>query len=311
MNREELRSIIKGVIATVPTPFKEDYQVDYGRMTEATHQWIESGVVNGKSIIKVAAAMGEGTALTEHEWSTVIKAVVQAADGRVPVMAAIHYKDTIRVIQDAKIASDLGVIGLQISPPIFNHPTVEDMLRHFDTISDNIDIGILVYNTHWLPGGAIYPDTFRKMSDFEKVVAIKWSPPKGCEYEDIFKLKGIFNIIDNADRPVDCGRLGGHGFVSDGISAYPSFYIDVWDMILSGKYEEAEARWNKVVRPLRKISHDWMEISGGEGSFEKALQENMGINMGPPRPPSIQVDSIYMAKLKEAMIDWGWPVPNR
>ena len=38
---------------------------------------------------------------------------------------------------------------------------------------------------------------------------------------------------------------------------------------------------------------------------------NMGINMGPPRPPSIQVDSIYMAKLKEAMIDWGWPVPNR
>ena len=37
----------------------------------------------------------------------------------------------------------------------------------------------------------------------------------------------------------------------------------------------------------------------------------MGINMGPPRPPSIQVDSIYMAKLKEAMIDWGWPVPDR
>ena len=311
MNRDELRSIIKGVIATVPTPFDDNYRVDHGRMLEATDNWIEAGVVEGKSIIKVAAAMGEGPQLSEGEWAGLIKTVVHAARGRVPIMAAIHYKDTIRTIEDAKIASDLGVIGLQISPPIFNQPTVEDMIRHFGIISENIDIGVLVYNTHWMPGGAIYPDTFRRMSDFEQVAAIKWSPPSGCEYEDIFELRGTFNIIDNADRPVDCGRLGGHGFVSDGIAAYPSFYIGVWDMILQGQYEEAEAAWNAVVRPLRKLSHEWMKVSGGEGSFEKALQENMGMPMGPPRLPSIPVGLGHMAKLKEAMVGWGWPVPGR
>ena len=310
MNRDKLRSLITGVIATVPTPFDESYRVDYGRMAEATNHWVENGVVNGKAVIKVAAAMGEGPQLSENEWSKLIKTVVETTAGRAQVMAAIHYKDTVRTIEDAKIATDLGAIGLQISPPIFNQPSEADMLRHFSMISDAIDIGILVYNTHWMPGGAIYPDTFRKMSDFEQVAAIKWSPPSGTEYEEIFELKDTFNIIDNADRPADCGRLGGHGFVSDGIAAYPPFYVGTWDMVLEGRYEEAEAQWDAVVRPLRVLAQKWARISGGEGSFEKALQENMGIPMGPPRPPSIPVDAENMKELKQAMIGWGWPVPN-
>ena len=131
MNRDKLRSLITGVIATVPTPFDESYRVDYGRMAEATNHWVENGVVNGKAVIKVAAAMGEGPQLSENEWSKLIKTVVETTAGRAQVMAAIHYKDTVRTIEDAKIATDLGAIGLQISPPIFNQPSEADMLRHF------------------------------------------------------------------------------------------------------------------------------------------------------------------------------------
>lgn len=279
-------------------------------MAEAVNRWIENGLVNGKSIIKIASAMGEGPQLSEIEWSSLIKTVVKAADGRIPIMTATHYKDTIRTINDAKIASALGTIGIQVSPPIYNQPTVDDMLRHYDMISKNVDIGILIYNTHWMPGGSIHPDTFRRMNNFEHIVAIKWSPPNGCQYEDIFTLKDTFNIIDNSDRPVDCGRLGGHGFVSDGVSAYPPFYIDTWQMVLDGKYEAAEVSWNKVVRPLRSLAQDWAKISGGEGSFEKALQETMGFPMGPPRPPSIELDAHHMSLLKKSMLSWGWPVPQ-
>ncbi len=225
-------------------------------------------------------------------------------------MGAVHYKDTVRAIEDAKRAADLGVIGLQVSPPVFNHPSQDDMLRYFGALSDAIDIGIMIYNTPWLPKGGIYPDTFREMVDFEHVVAIKWHPPEGVRYEDIFDLADTFNIMDNAANPVACHRLGGRGFLSDGVGAYPPFFLGVWDLMEAGRYHEAQAEWDKGIVPFRDFYARAAEKSGGEGKVEKAMSEIMGLPMGPPRPPSIPLDDEEMAELRALMMSWGWPVPE-
>ena len=68
MDRAELRELIQGPIATVPTPFDDDFEVDFGRMHELTQQWVDEGLVKGKAVIKVAAAMGEGPMLKDEEW---------------------------------------------------------------------------------------------------------------------------------------------------------------------------------------------------------------------------------------------------
>lgn len=310
MDREEIRRQMVGVIAAAPTPFDDDYRVDYGLIAAATETWVERGLVEGKSVLKVAAAMGEGPQLREDEWQALIQTVVQAADGRVPVMGAVHYKDTIRTIEDINIAADAGAIGCQVSPPIFNQPTEDDMLRFFGDVSDGIDIGVLIYNTHWLSHGGILPKTFEKMTDFEYIVGIKWSPPEGSEYEDIFSLTGTFNIMDNSDRPIDCHRLGGRGVLTDGVDAYPTFYLNVWDLMEEGKYTEAQAEWDRVIPELRAFYRDVTQFSGGEGRVAKGLSELMGVPVGPPRPPSLPLSDDDMDKLRALAIGWGWPVPD-
>ena len=310
MRRNELRKLIVGPIATVPTAFDEEYELDYGRMAEATERWIQAGLVEGRSVLKVAAAMGEGPQLREEEWGRVLGTVVEAAKGRGPVMGAVHYKDTVRTIEDARRAADVGVIGLQISPPVFNQPSQEDTLRYYGAVSDAIDIGIMVYNTHWLPHGGIYPDTFRRMVDFENMAAIKWSPPKGVAYEDIFDLAETFTIMDNASQPVLCHKLGGRGFLSDGVDSYPQYYLGVWDLMEAGRYNEAQAEWDRVILPLRAFYAKVVKRSGGEGRVEKAMSEIMGLPMGPPRPPSEPLDGREMAELRGLMMGWGWPVPE-
>ena len=102
MDREEIQKLIVGPIATVPTPFDDRYRVDYGLMAEATERWIGGGLVTEKSVLKVAAAMGEGPQLTESEWTKLLKTCVDASKGRVPIMGAIHYKDTVRAVEDPK-----------------------------------------------------------------------------------------------------------------------------------------------------------------------------------------------------------------
>ena len=86
MNREETKKLIVGPIATVPTPFDADYEVDYLKMRDLTQWWVESGLVKGKAVIKVAAAMGEGPQLRDDEWPELLQTVIQAADGKATVM---------------------------------------------------------------------------------------------------------------------------------------------------------------------------------------------------------------------------------
>lgn len=311
VNREELRKLIVGAIATVPTPFDDEFEVDYTRMAEATERWIQGGLVQGKSVIKVAAAMGEGPQLRDNEWPHLLRTAVEAARGRVPVLCGIHYKDTVRTVEDARRAQDLGAIGLQISPPVFNDPTQDDILRYYEAVSDAVEIGVMVYNTHWIKGGAVYPETFRKMADFEHVVCIKWNPPEGVEYEAIYELADTFNIIDNSRQPVRCHRLGGRGFISIGAEVYPPAYVGLWDLMESGRYDEAQATWDRMNPPLRAFYDRAAQNSGGQARVKKAMSKVMGFPVGDSRPPSLPLTDAEIEELREMMVGWGWPVPEK
>lgn len=311
MKRDQIKKLLVGAIATVPTPFNEDFHVNYSLMAEATENWIQAGLITGKSVIKVAAAMGEGSQLREEEGPRLLSTVVKVAKERVPVVYSIHHKDTIRTIEDAKQAESLGAIGLQISPPIFNHPSQDDILRFYEAVSDSIDIGILVYNTHWFQGGAIYPETIRKMAQFENVAVIKWSPPEGIDYEEIFSLADVVNIIDNNGQPVKCHMLGGKGFVADGVSAFPQHYLRVWDLLQMNQHEKAQSLWDKVNTPLRKFFIETQKQSGGEARIEKALCSIMGLPVGVSRPPSLPLSDGEITQLRKLVISWGWPVPDK
>ena len=53
--------------------------------------------------------------------------------------------------------------------------------------------------------------------------------------------------MDNSTVPIDCHRLGGRGFLTDGVDAHPAFYLNVWDLMEQGKYTEAQAEWDSVI----------------------------------------------------------------
>jgi 4-hydroxy-tetrahydrodipicolinate synthase len=294
----------------VPTPFDDDFQVDFGKMATLTKFLVESGLVTGTAVLKVAAAMGEGPQLRDNEWAPLLRTVVQAAQDKAVIACGIQYKDTVRAIEDARRAQDLGAVALQIAPPIFNDPTQDDILRYFEAISEAIDIGIIIYNSPWWPNGNILPETFLKMKDFEHVVAIKWSVPQGQDYNDMRDLVPIFNILDNSDQPVRCHKLGGQGYISDTADAYPPFDLKVWELMESHRYDEAQAFYDAVVKRLRgEFERKLYPISGGQARLKKGLLAAMGHPVGVSRPPSLPLSEEEMAALRELLLSFGWPVP--
>jgi len=310
MTRDELKKLIMGPIATVPTPFDDDFEVDYGRMAEATAYWVSQGLVKGRAVIKVAAAAGEGPMLTDAEWPSLLTTAVQAAKGQAAIVHGIHYKDTKRTIEDAKRAQDLGAIGLQITPPIHNAPTQDDMLRYFEAVSQAIDIGIIVYNHPWFPSGNVLPETIRRMADFEHVVAIKWSPGPGAPYDDMRTFAHIFNVIDNTVQPILCHRLGGRGYVQTVAVANAPHDLRVWDLMEAGKYDEALALYESVMLPLRKLGEKFSHRSGGQARMDKGVMYLMGMPMGASRPPSLGLDAAELSELRQLLLGFGWAVVN-
>ena len=84
MDRQELRRLIKGLIVVTCTPFDDGYELDLGRMAEITEFFVESGLVEGRAVLKVVSIMGELPSMTDEEWPHVVRATVRAANGRVP-----------------------------------------------------------------------------------------------------------------------------------------------------------------------------------------------------------------------------------
>ena len=310
MDRDELRRLIKGIVVVTVTPFDDDYELDLGRMAETTEFWIESGLVEGRAVIKVVSIMGELPSLADEEWPHVVRTVVRAAKGRVPVLSAVHGKDTKRTIDDALKAQDLGAVGLQVTPHLENLPTQDDILRYFEAISDAIDIGVMVYHAHWYQHGRIEIDTFKRMAEFEHVMAIKWNTPADVPYESMRELVPHFNILDNSNQPGRCFENGGHGFLDHLAPAYPQHELEILELLERGKYDEAQASWDAVSRPTNEFREKMYARSGGVARVKKAAMAIMGHPVGSMRPPSLPLDDEEMAELRSILIGVGWPVPE-
>ena len=305
MTRDELKKLIGGTIVTMPTCFDDDYGLDLGRHAEMVGWWMEQGVGTGINPLKSSAAMGEGPDLSDEEWPDLLRTVVDAAGSDAVVICGLKTKNTLHTIEDAKRAQDLGAAGVQIDLPIFHHPTQDDHLRYFTDISDAIDIGIMIYNTHWFGCVSLTAETMLRLNDAEHVVAIKWGVPEGEDYDQMRQFAHIFNVIDNANQPVRCHKNGGRGYISPTIAGCPQHDLEIWQLLEAHRYEEAQAKYDCVRDVLEPFRMKAAKRSGGY-RFNKGLSAALGRPVGPTRPPTLPLDDQEIAELQGLLRGIGW-----
>jgi len=305
MDRAELKRLIRGVLATPPTPFDDEMKLDLARTTEITRWWVENGLGTDEAPLKVAAAGGEGPDLSDDEWPHLLRTVVNAAGSDAVIMCGLKTKNTLHTIDDAKRAQDLGAIGLQIDLPFFHHPNQDDYVRFFTDISDAIDIGIMIYNTHWFGAESITAETVLRLADAEHVVAVKWNTPDPNDFDEMRKFSHVFNVIDNSGQTVRCHKNGGRGFVSFLAPVHPPYELEVWRLLEEHRYEEAQVKIDRV----RNVTQPWraktQAVSGGYRQG-KGMLKAIGRSVGPPRPPTLPLDTEEIAEVKALLEKLGW-----
>ena len=157
-----------GSYVALITPFKDNLEVDYDKLSELLDFQIENGT-NG---IVVCGTTGEAATLSEEEYIKVITFVTEKSKGKVKVVAGAGSNSTKRAVELTKICKEIGVDVVLSVAPYYNKPTQKAIIEHFKKIAE-VGIDVILYNVPSRTGVNIEARTTIELSKVKNIVGVK------------------------------------------------------------------------------------------------------------------------------------------
>ncbi|MAE27878.1 MAG: 4-hydroxy-tetrahydrodipicolinate synthase [Planctomycetes bacterium] len=159
----------QGSLVAVPTPFR-DGALDL----ESFREIVNLHAAAGTSAIVVSGTTGECATLTEDERRTLLRAAIEFADERLPVIAGVGTNCTRTTVELARFAAASGAAGLLVVTPYYNRPSRRGLLNHFTAVAQAAPIPIILYNIPRRTGSDLTPDIVAELCARQRnIVAIK------------------------------------------------------------------------------------------------------------------------------------------
>ena len=160
--------MINGSIPALVTPFKNG-ALDL----ETLKALVEWHIAEGSSGLVPVGTTGESPTLSHEEHDTVIEVVVQAARGRVPVIAGAGSNNTVEGMRLIRHAAKVGATAALVVTPYYNKPTQAGLTAHFTALHDCSDLPIIIYN---IPGRSVVdmsPETMGVLAQLPRIIGVK------------------------------------------------------------------------------------------------------------------------------------------
>jgi len=285
MNLKKVKEKLRGPVVSMPTPMKENYDLDLQGLKKNVRFIIENGL-EGNGVLMAVTAGGESFALSIEEQKAAMKTVADEAKGKVPLITSAQDCNINTVIELSNYAESVGYDVVQISQPYYTGPSSKELYQWFEKISENVEIGIMVYNTPWLSGGlSIDVDLMGKLIEIPKVVSVKWSSADRFAYMEGYKrYADKIPILANDAAPIVAHMLGAKMFLAIPGNYDPQYVVNVWKLLEKKQYPEALNELYKFTIPW----YQWLGELAKEGVNEagtKFTLELLGHPAGPARPP--------------------------
>ena len=244
-----IRPALHGALTALVTPLAADGSLD----ETALRQLVRWQVLAGIDGLVPVGTTGEAPTLTPAERERVIAAVVETVGespsrGRIPVVAGTGTNDTAATIAATRRAAELGADAALVVAPYYNRPDGRMLEAHFRAVADEGRLPIVVYNVPSRTGTNVPVETFLRLAEHPRVVAIK---------EASGSLEQIARIC--RDRPRDVAvlagddawtlpvlALGGDGVVSVASNEIPAEVVSLCAAAISGDWDLARRlheRW--------------------------------------------------------------------
>ncbi len=231
------------------TPFKPDLSIDESALRNLVEYQIRGGV----DFLVPCGTTGESVTMSEEEQARVVSIVVEAARGRVLVVAGAGGYNTREIIERVHTYARLGADAILSVTPYYNKPTQEGLYQHYRAIAESSSLGIVLYNVPGRTSCNIEPATVQRLAEIEKIIGIKEASGNISQIAEITTLvKGSFKVFAGDDSVVlPVAALGGVGVVSVASNLLPREVSSLAHACLEGRYHDAR-ELNRQLTPLFK-----------------------------------------------------------
>jgi 4-hydroxy-tetrahydrodipicolinate synthase len=275
------RPVLRGAFTAMVTPFTADGTLD----ETAFRRLVRWQILAGIDGLVPCGTTGESPTLSTEERERLIAATVEIAAertgrDRIQVIAGTGSNDTAATIRATRRAAELGADAALVVAPYYNRPDARMLDAHFRAIADEGDLPIVVYNVPSRTGANVDADTFLRLADHPRVIAVK---------EASGNLEQIARIC--RDRPRDVAVLagddawtlpvlamGGDGVVSVASNEIPGELAALCTAARAGDWEAA-----------RRIHDRWLPLF-------------LGNFRGGPNPVPAKAALVLMGLLESDMV---------
>lgn len=240
---------LRGSIVAIVTPMGAEGRVDF-KSLEALVDW---HITEGTDAIVAVGTTGESATLDADEHLEVIRRIIGAVDGRVPVIAGTGANSTREAIDLTSEARDAGADACLLVTPYYNRPPQEGLYRHFKAVAESVDIPLILYNVPSRTGCDMLPETVARLAEIPNIVGLKEAKGEVSRIQALVDLQLENFAIYTGDDSTACESMlvGASGDVSVVANVAPRLMHEMCAAAVAGDADKARAL-NKQLAGLHR-----------------------------------------------------------
>ncbi len=277
-----MQSLIGTGVALV-TPFKKDFSVD----VEALKRIVNFQIDNGIDYLVVLGTTAETATLSKQEKELVIQTIVDANNGRLPLVLGVGSNNTQEVIDELKTRNLSDFTAILSVSPYYNKPTQEGIYQHFKAIAEVSPLPIILYNVPGRTASNMLPSTvLRLANEFKNVVAIKEAAGDIVQAMTLIKNKPKDFLVISGDDMITLPMVlaGGAGVISVIAEGFPKEFSEMVRLGLNKRVDEAYK-----IHYLLADSIDMIFEQGNPAGI-KEIFKSLGLSENTVRLPLVNVN---------------------
>ena len=283
--RENMSKLsLNGIFVPGITPFTRSGELDVEALKTCVRFWVQGGV----SGLVPCGSNGEAPYLSREERRKVVETVLDEVNGKVPVIAgtgSMSTQETIALTEDAK---DLGVDAALVVAPFYFKLSNKEICEHYRTLSDAVDLPIIIYNVPKFTGFSLEPTVIAQLvSQNEEVVGVKDSSGNVGAITEIIRLVGdkVSVLAGTAEVVLPTLMLGASGAIVAVANVFPKLCGRLYEAFRTANHEEAV----KLQKDVSYVNEVLVKRHNQLSAIKEALRLR-GLPSGYPRKPALQLE---------------------
>ena len=295
---------LSGTITALITPFRNQ-ELDEAGFVHNIQMQISQGIDG----ILLLGSTGEVPTLSPSEQKRMISLAVKEAKGKAPIWVGTGTYCTKKTIENTRLAKDLGADVALIVTPYYNKPTQEGIFRHFEAVTAQAEMPIVIYNIPGRCGTNIEPATMARLAELPHIRGVKESSGNINQTSDflhaILKKHPEFVLFSGDDiMTLPMLSLGAAGVVSVASNLVPDRVMALVKAALAGQYAHAKELHYALMPLFKAIFMETNPIP------IKTAMQLCGMPSGECRLPLSQMGPDNLNTLRRLLVGMGLQLIN-